>query len=78
MTASGLAEVDKPKLGCAILGLLIHTILRHEQNMNNGLTFNFSGVIFTALPSGALWRPDEGLLVVSDLVWKIRSHGRCR
>lgn len=33
----------------------------------NGYDFTFAGVSLTALGSGALWWPDEALLVVSDL-----------
>lgn len=33
----------------------------------NSASFNFVGADLTALPSGALWWPNEGLLVVSDL-----------
>lgn len=33
----------------------------------NGLTFSFSDHTFAALPSGALWWPDQATLVVSDL-----------
>jgi DNA ligase-associated metallophosphoesterase len=33
----------------------------------NGQTFHLSGVLMTALPSGALWLPGAGLLCVSDL-----------
>ena len=33
----------------------------------NGHAFSLAGARLTALPSGALWWPDEGLLAVSDL-----------
>lgn len=33
----------------------------------NGYTFSFAGTTLTALPSGALWWPACGILIVSDL-----------
>ena len=40
--------------------------LRNEQSMN-GHCITLCGATLTALPSGALWWPDERLLCVSDL-----------
>jgi len=37
------------------------------QGRMNALDFAFSGTLLTALSSGALWWPDEGVLCVSDL-----------
>ena len=44
-----------------------------EQTMNTH-EFLFADVTLVARASGALYWPDQQLLVISDLPWKIRTH----